>query len=232
MYEVTDLTHTLDSSNPTWEGDCGFSHQTLPDGEEFGFCVQRVEMRAGAGTHMDAPLHCIRGGKDIAQIPLEKLLVPIVKIDISAHCASNPDAQLTLDTWQAFGDIPEQALVLVHTGWDQHWQDKDTYRSEDEQGRKHFPTVHPAVADRWLEQSIAGIGIDTLSPDPDPHPNYAAPTSFPVHKKILGAGAYIIENICGAASLPDRGAWAIALPLKAAGGAESAIRLLAFTPSS
>ena len=96
LYEVSDLTHTLDPSNPSWEGGCAFSHQTLPECEEFGFCVQRIEMEAGAGTHMDAPLHCIQGGKDIAQIPLEKLLVPIVKIDISAQCASNPDAQLTL----------------------------------------------------------------------------------------------------------------------------------------
>ena len=63
------------------------------------------------------------------------------------------------------------------------------------------------------------ICIDTLSPD--------LPSSgFPVHKHVLGAGKYIVENIANASKLPPVGSITLAMPIKVAGLTEAPIRLI------
>src|SRR3989338_5247591 len=89
-YNFIDLTHVLGPSISTWSGDCGFHHQVTLD---YGACtsdtkfrVQKVSMDAGIGTHMDAPAHCIRGGKSIADLSLDQLIAPCVVIDVTQDC--------------------------------------------------------------------------------------------------------------------------------------------------
>ena len=48
--------------------------------------------------------------------------------------------------------------------------------------------------------------------------------SFPVHKIMLGAGKYIIENIANCDQMPAAGGYVIALPLRIEGATESPIR--------
>ena len=65
----------------------------------------------------------------------------------------------------------------------------------------------------------AGIGIDTLSPD--------VPTSgFPVHKIILGADKYIVENIVGLEKMPATHAYVLTLPIKGLGLTEAPVRMV------
>ena len=52
----------------------------------------------------------------------------------------------------------------------------------------HFPAFSAASAELLLKRNVAGIAIDTLSPD-------CLDPDFTVHTLILGAGKYIIENI-------------------------------------
>ena len=67
-----DLTHTLTTDTPHWREGCGFAHKIITDYEEHSdatqFRVQSIQMLAGIGTHMDAPIHCIPGAQDIANI--------------------------------------------------------------------------------------------------------------------------------------------------------------------
>ncbi|HEY8416366.1 MAG TPA: cyclase family protein, partial [Thermaerobacter sp.] len=44
---------------------------------------QKIETTLHVGTHLDAPIHFITGGKDIASLPLERLFGPGVVVDIS-----------------------------------------------------------------------------------------------------------------------------------------------------
>lgn len=52
-----DLTHDISENIPTWSGDCGFKHTDIIKYEdcttECKFLVQRFEMFAGIGTHID-----------------------------------------------------------------------------------------------------------------------------------------------------------------------------------
>ncbi|MCB1108882.1 MAG: cyclase family protein, partial [Chlamydiia bacterium] len=119
------------------------------------------------------------------------------------------------------GKIMANSLVVAFTGWQQYWSDPVRYRGEDEKGRKHFPGFSKEAAEYLLEREVAGIGIDTLSPDGSNQDD------FPVHWAILGAGKYIIENLNNLDQVPSTGAWAVSFPTKINEGAEAPLRCAA-----
>lgn len=223
-FKVEDLTHVLNPHVPTWNGSCGFCAEIKKDYDRL-FKVQQIKMHAGVGTHMDAPSHRFQDGISIADIPLERLVVPICVIDVSlkAHADYEISLQDVQDHEAEHGLIPSNSLVIGFTGWSRFWIAPDAYRNVDATGRMHFPAFSAKSVELLLKREIAGIAIDTLSPDcQDP--------DFTVHKLILGAGKYIIENIADCGKLPKIGSYAIALPLKADNCTECPIRIIALVP--
>ena len=85
----------------------------------------------------------------------------------------------------------------------------------------HFPSFSAKATELLIERNIAGIGIDTLSPDT------GALGMFPAHQIMLSAGKFIIENLTNLKLLPAFGAQIIALPLKIKDGPESPARVIA-----
>ncbi len=139
-FEAVDLTHSLNEGVPTWSGGCGFQLKIKMDYEE-GLRVQKLQCHAGIGTHLDAPSHFIRGSWTAADLPLESLIVPAVVIDLKEK--ADPDFLLSREDIERFealyGTIPEESLVLLHTGWDRFWNEPLRYRNPDSSGKMHFP---------------------------------------------------------------------------------------------
>jgi kynurenine formamidase len=225
QFEAIDLTHPLDASVPTWTGSCGFKHEVKMDYDQ-GVRVLSYKCHAGVGTHMDAPSHFFREGSTISEIPLDQLIVPVCVLDLCAKM--DPDLFVMpediLEYEKKWGRIEANALVLAHTGWDKYWKEPDRYRNVDTSGKMHFPGFHYKTAELLIERGIAGIGIDTFSPD-------GSSIKFPVHEVILGAGKYILENVAHLAKMPAKGAFALALPMKIVIGAEAPMRLVGLIPS-
>ncbi len=224
QFEAIDLTHALDNEAPTWTGSCGFSHEVKMDYDQ-GVRVLSYKCHAGVGTHMDAPAHFIRNGATVSDIPLDQLIVPACVLDLSDKM--DPDLFVMPEDIFAYekrwGEIEPNALVLAYTGWEKYWKQPDRYRNTDSSGKMHFPGFHFKTAEMLISRGIAGIGIDTLSPDGS---NNKPENKFPVHEVILGAGKYIIENAAHLSKMPAKGAFALALPMKITVGAEAAIRLV------
>lgn len=223
-FKIEDLTHPLSPNIPTWNGSCGFCLEIKKDYDQM-FRVQQVKMHAGIGTHMDAPSHRIQGGLSIADIPVEQLVVPICMIDVSDQAGADYEISVRdiQDHEKKYGLIPSNSLVIAFTGWSRFWTNAHAYRNIDARGQMHFPAFSTQSAELLLKRNISGIAIDTLSPD-------CLDLDFTVHKLILGAGKYIIENIADCSQLPLRGSYAIALPLRAENGTESPIRIIALIP--
>lgn len=222
-YHTIDLTHLLTPTIPTWDGSCGFFCEVKSDYDQ-QFRTHKITMPgAGIGTHIDAPSHCIPGGVCIDDIPFEKLVCPACVIDVSSK--ADQDYLISIQDIKAFekvyGPIPKNSLAIGYTGWDRYWSDKNRYRNVNKDSRMHFPAFSAEAAAYLVDRDVAGIGIDTLSPD-------CLDTNFSVHKIILGAGKYIIENMAEVSQLPKTGATVIVLPLKISGGAEAPIRALGF----
>ncbi len=223
-FDLIDLTHPLTEQIPTWNGSCGFCAEVKKDYDQV-FRVQKLQMHAGVGTHMDAPSHRFHDGISIAEIPLERLIAPVCLIDVSRKTTSSYLISLQdLNEYErANGIIAPNSLVIGYTGWDRFWSKPDDYRNLDANGQMHFPGFSSEVAEALLARHIVGIAIDTLSPD-------RPESSFPVHKLLLGANKYIIENIANASCLPAKGSYAIALPIKATDCTEAPIRIIALIP--
>lgn len=219
-YQLIDLTHTLDKTIPTWSGGCGFHHQVHMDysdcGDEYKFRVMTVDMHAGIGTHMDAPSHCIPGGKFIQDFDVNELIMPCVVIDISHKCHErySLSVQDVADFEVTHGKIAGGVCVFVKTGWGQFWHTPLKYHNN-----HVFPSVSPEAAERLLERDVDAVGIDTLSPD-------RPEDGFNVHKIFLGAEKMIIENVANLDSMPSTGSFVLILPMKIKNGTEAPARVV------
>ena len=219
-YKIIDLTHPLSSDIPTWDGSCGFEHHLQHDYQQSSttsFRTHKVRMVEGIGTHIDAPAHCIPGGKTIDELNLNDLLAPCLVIDVSAkvherYSVSVADIE---EFEEKHGLIKTGSFIIIQTGWERFWGEPEKYRNN-----LVFPCVSNAAAHFLLKRNIAGLGIDTLSPD-RPEEDY------PVHAALLGAGKYIVENIANSAKLPPVGCYSLALPINIKGGTEAPVRLIA-----
>lgn len=217
---LVDLTHPLDEKAPTWNGSCGFRHEIKMDYDK-GLRVLSYKCHAGVGTHLDAPSHFIPGGGNIADIALESLIVPCCVMDLSKRCSADLVVSKAdiIQFEERHGAVLERSLFFAYTGWSQYWCFPEKYRNADGNGQMHFPTYSKEAAQYLMDRGVAGIGIDTFSPDPQG-------SEFPVHHLILGAGKYIVENAANLNRMPAMGAYVINLPLNIREGTESAVRLV------
>ena len=60
--------------------------------------------------------------------------------------------------------IPEDAIVLMYTGWRQKWSDYDAYKNQDADGCMHFPGFSKEAA-KFLVEEREINRIDNLSVD-------------------------------------------------------------------
>jgi kynurenine formamidase len=223
-YKITDLTHALDEGIPAWDLSCGFHKSTICDyadcATDVKFRVHKIVTPAGIGTHIDAPAHCISGGLTIDQLALQDLAAPCVVIDVSARAHERYSLSTQdIENFEALhGKILPKSFVIVRTGWEQFWNQPEKYHNQ-----HVFPSVSREAAEFLLERDIAGLGIDTLSPD---RPGDGPQDGYPVHGILLGAGKYIVENIAHAGELPPTGSFTLALPIKILGGTEAPLRLV------
>lgn len=223
-YTLIDLTHTLDSTIPTWSGGCGFHHDLHMDYADFEgegkFRVMKIKMHAGIGTHMDAPSHCFPHGKCIHELDVNELCMPCVVIDVSekAHERYSVTLEDILAFESKYGPIPKNSCVLIKTGWEKFWTQPERYHNH-----YLFPSVSIEAANLLLQRNVGALGIDTLSPD-------RLEDGFAVHQAFLGNDKILIENVAHLEKMPPVHSYVMALPIKIKEGTEAAMRLIGLTP--
>ena len=109
-YRAIDLSHPLHEKIPTWSGGCGFRLDVKLDYPQ-GLRVQSLKSHAGIGTHIDAPTHFFEGSWNIADIPLENLIVPVFVLDISAKM--DADLFITPADIEAFEKDPSIGTLVL-----------------------------------------------------------------------------------------------------------------------
>jgi len=225
---VVDLTHTLDARNPSFDANAKplFHARTVATIDKDKYFAREICLPEHFGTHIDAPAHFIRGLWTVDQIPVERLVAPLVVIDISAKVKSNPDYQFSVEdiaAWeQENGHIPLGAVTIVRTGWNARWSSVKEYRNADEKGTMHFPGYSLDAAKFLVEgRQAIGIGIDTLSID------YGPSSDFPVHQFVLSHSTYQLENVANLIHVPVKGATVVVAPMKLGGGSGAPVRIFA-----
>ncbi len=229
---VVDLSHALNPQNPYWPGPgyAPFKYEIFATLEKDGVLSGRFTMAEHTGTHLDAPNHFVTGQISVDKLPVQQLFVPAVVFDVRKKATENADYLLNpadVTAWeQAHGRIPQNAVVMMYTGWDERWTDFDQYKNADKNGTLHFPGFSPeAVKVLAEERNVAGIGIDTLSVD------YGMSKDFAVHHYSHARGKYHLENVANLGSLPPTGVSVIVAPIKIENGTGGPARIFALITS-
>ena len=68
------------------------------------------------GTHIDAPMHKLEGGKPLSAYPLERFTGRAVVCDFRSKGADGPIGREDLEAY----DIQENDFVILYTGWDRY----------------------------------------------------------------------------------------------------------------
>ena len=85
--EWVDLSHDFAADTIYWPTAEPFKLETVSAGvNEKGYYYSAYKFSAAehGGTHIDAPVHFAEGHDSVDQIPLERLVGPAIKVDVSA----------------------------------------------------------------------------------------------------------------------------------------------------
>lgn len=233
-----DLTHTLAEDSVFWPTAPDYEHEEVANGIAEGgyyYSSYNLHLSEHGGTHLDAPIHFAEGRQTADEIPLTSLIGPAAVIDVTEQASADRDYRVTvadIEGWEAeHGELPDGAILLIRTGFDRYWPDRQGYlgtvlRGEEGVAALNFPGIAEETAHFLVEyRDLAAVGIDTASLDHGPS------TEFPAHRLLLGANIPGFENVANLGELPATGAMVIALPAKIAGGSGAPLRIVAHLPT-
>jgi arylformamidase len=203
---LVDVSHVVEHGMVTYKGlpaplVCDFlsREQSRPHyapGTEFH--IGKVEMVANTGTYLDSPFHRYANGKDLAELPLERLAnLPGVVIP------ADPSRGRAIGRSIFKGRALRGKAVLVRTGWDAHWRTDQYFEGH--------PFLTKDAAEYLLEAGVALVGIDSLNIDD------TGDLSRPVHSLLLAGEVTIVEHLRGLGRLPGVGFRFFAVPVKVKG---------------
>ncbi len=176
---------------PVYPGDVTPTLRQIATVGTEGFSDFQLTSSMHVGTHIDAPAHMIDGGKNLLEVEPSQFFGRGVLID--ARNISLITAEVLHGARLRAGDI-----VLVNTGWSVYFGQPRYYED--------FPKVETSFADVLIAAGVSAAGFDSPSPDTAP---------FATHKKLLGHGILIIENLVNLERLLGVGEFeVVALPVK------------------
>ncbi len=211
-----DLSHIIEDGTITYKGlpapiICDYlsreaSREVYAEGTQFQ--IGKIEMVANTGTYIDAPFHRYEDGKDLSELPLEKLAhLPGVLIDAS----ENEGRAIDVSFFE--GKILKGRAVLVRTDWSKHW--------ETDQYFEDAPYLTAQAAQFLKEAEVKLVGIDSYNID------NVADGARPVHTILLGAEIPIVEHMCNLHLISDLPFQFSAIPPKVKGFGTFPVRAIA-----
>lgn len=143
----------------------------VADYEKADYYESRMDMDMHCGTHIDAPLHMLKGGDTIEKYDLSKFIGDCKVFDLT-----DVDEAIRKKDIENL-DIQKDDIVIFKTknSFDQGYNPKFVYIEED-------------AAMYLSEKGIKTVGIDAMSIERDKK-------EHPSHKIILGASIGVIEDL-------------------------------------
>jgi kynurenine formamidase len=225
---VIDLTHNLNDHSPNWEGTekSPFEAHELGNIDRDGYYSRIFTTQEHYGTHLDAPAHFGKGMWTVEQIPAERLVRPLVVLDVRAKVEKNPDYEVSVEDvadWESAHEmIPSGAVVMAYTGWDTRWKSQKEFQNLGVDNLPHYPGYSVEAAKFLVKtRDVVGLGIDTMSVD------VGATTTYPVHQFTAKESVYHLEGVANLALVPPCGATIVVAPIKLENGSGGPVRLLA-----
>ncbi|HZW54876.1 MAG TPA: cyclase family protein [Nitrososphaerales archaeon] len=206
MTEWIDISVGLREGMVHWPGNPPFLIERVTDmsrGDSAN--VSKLSMGSHTGTHVDAPVHFIPGGKSLDEIPVEAMIGPARIIEIANK---EKITQEELEGCKIQGD----ERILFRTVNSLRAWNSDTFVED-------FVFISKEAASYLASLRVRTVGVDYLSV------GGFKSDAVETHRALLGAGVCIIEGldlsrvIAGSYEL-------ICLPIKVVGGDGAPARVL------
>jgi arylformamidase len=172
-------------------------------------------MAEHCGTHLDAPRHCDKRGTDLAQLPLEQLVVPGHFFDFTHKRDLEP---ITIADFEAAIEssgqqIQPQTAVVCWTGRDKVWGQGEWIKKR--------PFVPTDTASWLIDQGMTLFATDLIGMD-DP-----ADWTWQTHAVWLKAGVCMVQQLRNLDQLAGQQFLFCAAPLKIRDGTGCPVRAFA-----
>ncbi len=142
-----------------------------------------LTMGSHTGTHVDAPYHFLRDGARLGDVALDRMVGEALVADLRGR--AEIDAAALAEVSLRAGDI-----LLCRT--DNSW------RWDAPEFRRDFTYLTEDAADLLVVRGVRAVGMDYLSIE------RFGSADFPVHRRLLGAGVFVIEGLDLRAVEPGR----------------------------
>lgn len=207
--KVTDLTHNIENGMMIYPGDPEIA---ILEGliHEKDYChVDRLHLNSHTGTHIDAPLHFIPGGKAITDYPAGKFVLPGISVDLSYK---KDGEAITVQDLKGV-DLKQGSALLISTGWYKYFGTEKYF---------NHPYISKEAAEYLVEKGISIVAVDFLNVD------QTLVEAWDAHPVLLGNDTLIVENIADSdALIPGKEYVFSFLPLKVTGTDGSPVRATA-----
>jgi kynurenine formamidase len=223
---VIDLTHPI---SPTMPVSVGLPRvaltRCLDQADGAPATVETLEFMLHSGTHVDAPFHFIPDGATIEELGPFALSGSAVVVDVPARGGWEEVTGKRLRVWEkeTGESIGEGDIVLLRTGYGVRWAplpEGERYMTAG------WPYLGTTAIDLLLDRRIKAVGVECPDPDKTDQHDLASST-FETHRRLLGAGVLIIENLAHLDQIPLARVEFLGMALPIQGASGSPIRALA-----
>jgi len=185
--------------------------------EREGRQISAAYLPVHVGTHVDAPLHFIKGGDSIEKVPLERLVGKAIVVDLTSK---GPNEAITEADLEPFShEVREGDIVVLRTDWTvKKW------------GKPDFFDASPYLgmdAAQWLaKKKIKAAGFDFAQEYAVRKAQFYTEECV-VHTTLLSKNIYNIEYLTNLNRLIKKRFTIIALPISLLGLEGAPARVIA-----
>jgi arylformamidase len=177
---LMDLSQPLFDNAPNCPVHPPVSFRRTADHAAGGWRMEEIAMATHTGSHLDAPLHKIAGGKSISDLPLDTFVGPARIADLRGITQDTTITPAMLAP--KLKGVTRRDIVLLATGWGEK-------RAKNDEWLQHSPALSPDGAHWLVEHGIRGVGIDHYSI------GGLGAKNAETHTILLGAGIWIVEEL-------------------------------------
>ena len=176
--------------------------------------VTELSLPCHAGTHVDAPVHIVPGGKSIEELPLDAFVGGGAVIAVKKEGGQEITAKDLEHSGVAVG---RGDILMLYTGWDEKFESPEY---------NMHPYLSVDAAEWMVRKQIKMLGVDCITVDL-PTPLRPKGFDFPVHKTLLGNDVLIAENVTNLGGIVGRKTRIMAFPLRVKGSDAGHARIIA-----
>lgn len=211
--QLVELSHNWGHGVPSYPGQDDVKMFRAVKHAQHGVLAWKITTVMHTGTHMNAPLHLIQRGADLAAVPVDHLFGNGVVLNIPKKSYEVITAE---DLAAAKPEVQQGDIVVINTGWHHKYSDALEYYGQS-------PGLSKQAAQWLVDKGCQLVGIDTpqidhpLATSLGPHrggptmkrlareyqdatgldPKKEHAEWYAAHKTLLGAGIPTVEQVGG-----------------------------------